>query len=80
MILVGNSCRSPMAESILRDMINKCDKSLDWVVDSAGIANWNVGRSPEPRCLFVLHENGLTSNHIGRQVNTNLSVSGRIFP
>lgn len=63
-VCVGNSCRSPMAESVLRNMVDE----KYWYIDSAAIADWNIGRSPEPRCIKVLGENGLTSNHITRQV------------
>lgn len=58
-----------MAEAVLKDMLHRNEyQHLNWTVDSAGVANWNVGRPPEPRCLQVLNENELTSNHIGRQV------------
>lgn len=63
-VCVGNSCRSPMAESVLKNMVD--DKY--WYVDSAAIADWNIGRSPEPRCIKVLEQNNLHSNHITRQV------------
>jgi low molecular weight phosphotyrosine protein phosphatase len=60
-----------MAESVMKSVIAKSnDHSIDWEVDSAALADWNVGRSPEPRCLAVLKENGLTSEHIGRKVTT----------
>lgn len=59
-----------MAESVLKDLLSKVSgKQLNWYIDSAAIADWNVGLSPEPRCIAVLEENGLTSNHIARQVN-----------
>ncbi|XP_062540189.1 low molecular weight phosphotyrosine protein phosphatase-like [Armigeres subalbatus] len=65
-VCIGNSCRSPMAEAVMRDMVLR--ENLDWTVDSAALADWNVGRQPEPRCLAVLHENGLHSEHVGRQI------------
>ncbi|XP_055544129.1 low molecular weight phosphotyrosine protein phosphatase 1-like [Wyeomyia smithii] len=67
-VCIGNSCRSPMAEAVLKDMVAR--EGLDWVVDSAAIADWNVGYSPEDRCLAVLRENGLDSCHVGRQIRT----------
>ncbi|XP_055618272.1 low molecular weight phosphotyrosine protein phosphatase 1-like [Toxorhynchites rutilus septentrionalis] len=67
-VCIGNSCRSPMAEAVMKDMLAK--ENLDWEVDSAAIASWNVGYPPEPRCLEVLHENGLDSDHIGRQIGS----------
>lgn len=62
-VCIGNSCRSPMAESVLKSIVDE-----RWEVDSAALADWNVGRDPEPRCIKVLAANGLTSYHKTRQV------------
>lgn len=59
MICLGNICRSPMAEAILKSMV-------DWHVDSAALESWNIGRTPEKRCLKVLADNNLTSKHKAR--------------
>lgn len=56
-----------MAESLLRHIAAELGAS-GWHVDSAGIADWNVGRTPEKRALRMLHENGLTSEHVGRVI------------
>lgn len=69
---LGNSCRSPMAECILKNLVNKLNENsvkLECFIDSAAIETWNVGRRPDERCLSVLKENGLNTNHIGRQVS-----------
>lgn len=57
-----------MAESVLKSILTKQEPPLNWHVDSAAIADWNVGLSPEERCIEVLGENGLISDHIARQV------------
>uniref|UniRef100_T1H3C6 acid phosphatase n=1 Tax=Megaselia scalaris TaxID=36166 RepID=T1H3C6_MEGSC len=62
----GNSCRSPMAEAVLKSLA--AQKNLNWKIDSAALREWNVGRSPEPRCIKVLAENNLHTDHIGRQI------------
>nr|AAO01063.1 CG14297-PA [Drosophila willistoni] len=41
--------------------------SLYWEVDSAGLRTWNIGRRPHKRCLRILREHGLRSDHICRQ-------------
>lgn len=56
-----------MAESVLKSLAAR--NNLNWKIDSAALREWNVGRSPEPRCIKVLAENNLTSDHIGRQVS-----------
>ena len=62
----GNTCRSPMAECIMRHLVKEYD--LPWTCDSAGLRSWNVGRRPDERCLKVLDENGMTTTHYGRMV------------
>uniref|UniRef100_A0A1A9V8W2 Phosphotyrosine protein phosphatase I domain-containing protein n=1 Tax=Glossina austeni TaxID=7395 RepID=A0A1A9V8W2_GLOAU len=66
-VCLGNTCRSPMAEAIMRDLCEELE--LSWVIDSAGLRSWNVGRRPDGRCLKVLEENGLSTKHYGRMVN-----------
>ncbi|KAH8257762.1 hypothetical protein KR038_000379, partial [Drosophila bunnanda] len=61
----GNSCSSPMAEAIMQNLMVKT--SIYWEVDSAGLRTWNTGRRPDQRCLRVLREHGLRSDHFCRQ-------------
>ncbi|XP_055385162.1 low molecular weight phosphotyrosine protein phosphatase 1-like isoform X1 [Condylostylus longicornis] len=65
-VCIGNSCRSPMAESVLKNITH--NKDLNWIIDSAALRSWNVGYPPEPRCLQILSEHGLTSDHIARKI------------
>ncbi|MCB0515427.1 MAG: low molecular weight protein-tyrosine-phosphatase [Chitinophagales bacterium] len=47
MVCLGNICRSPMAEGILRQKIK--EKNLAWQVDSCGTGSWHVGQTPDTR-------------------------------
>ncbi len=49
MVCLGNICRSPLAEGILR---SKVDTSLIQV-DSAGTAGYHIGNPPDPRSVAV---------------------------
>ena len=49
MVCLGNICRSPMAEGILRSEITK--RKLTHVVDSAGTGNWHSGEAPDRRAI-----------------------------
>ena len=49
MVCLGNICRSPLAEGILR---SKVDTSLI-EVDSAGTAGYHIGNPPDPRSVAV---------------------------
>lgn len=48
-VCLGNICRSPAAEGIVKKMIE--DEGLDdkVFVDSAGTSNWNEGNAPDER-------------------------------
>lgn len=39
-VCLGNICRSPTAEAVLRA------EAPDWEVDSAGTGNWHIGKPP----------------------------------
>uniref|UniRef100_A0A182Q6B4 Phosphotyrosine protein phosphatase I domain-containing protein n=1 Tax=Anopheles farauti TaxID=69004 RepID=A0A182Q6B4_9DIPT len=68
-VCIGNSCRSPMAESVMKSIAARHNLT-DWQIDSAALREWNVGRLPEPRAITILAENGLTSDHVTRLITT----------
>lgn len=55
MVCLGNICRSPLAEGILRSKINP-EKVL---VESAGTGGWHVGELPDPRSIEVAQDHHL---------------------
>ena len=55
MVCLGNICRSPLAEGILKSKLN----SEKYFVTSAGTANYHTGKSPDPRSIAVAAKNGL---------------------
>ncbi|MDR3680300.1 MAG: low molecular weight phosphotyrosine protein phosphatase [Flavipsychrobacter sp.] len=44
MVCLGNICRSPIAEGLMKDKILK--NKLDWTVDSAGTESYHIGEAP----------------------------------
>ncbi len=48
-ICMGNICRSPTAEAVLRQKVR--ERSLNVVVDSAGTISYHTGSSPDPRSI-----------------------------
>jgi protein-tyrosine phosphatase len=46
---MGNICRSPTAEGVLRKLLSERAPALDLQVDSAGTHDYHVGRPPDPR-------------------------------
>ncbi len=64
MVCLGNICRSPLAEGILKSKVD-----FDNVfVDSAGTGHWHVGNKPDPRSIEIAKNHGIDiSNQRGRQ-------------
>lgn len=56
MVCLGNICRSPVAEGVLRHKIS--ENGLDVVVDSCGTSDYHEGQAPDSRSM----ENALDNN------------------
>jgi protein-tyrosine phosphatase len=48
-VCLGNICRSPTAEAVLRELAAREAPELTLEVDSAGTADYHVGQAPDPR-------------------------------
>ncbi len=67
MVCLGNICRSPVAEGILKDKIK--DKNLNIEVDSAGTSDYHIDQSPDERAVGNCNSHGIDiSNLRGRQL------------
>lgn len=65
MVCLGNICRSPLAEGILK---NKVDSSKVFV-DSAGTGGYHVGNPPDPRSIQIAKRYGIDiSNQVCRKL------------
>ncbi|MBL0357289.1 MAG: low molecular weight phosphotyrosine protein phosphatase [Chitinophagaceae bacterium] len=64
MVCLGNICRSPLAEGILQQKIEKA--GFDWQVDSAGTNGYHVGEGPHYLSQKVALRNGID---ISKQVS-----------
>lgn len=56
-VCLGNICRSPMADGIMRDLVKA--NNLDWEVDSAGTGSWHIGEAPDRRAIRTAARHGL---------------------
>ncbi|WP_370476719.1 low molecular weight protein-tyrosine-phosphatase [Tamlana flava] len=64
MVCLGNICRSPLAEGILRSKLPR----ESFTIDSAGTAAYHIGSSPDRRSVATARQYGLNiSNLRGRQ-------------
>lgn len=66
MVCLGNICRSPLAEGILREKAVK--ENIEIFIDSAGTSNIHIGQHPDKRTVSNALEHGVDiSNLLGRQ-------------
>lgn len=58
-VCLGNICRSPLAEGVLRQRLQ--DAGLDHRIelDSAGTGSWHVGQPPDPRTIANAARHGV---------------------
>ena len=61
MVCLGNICRSPLAEEVMRSKIKKY--GLNAKVDSCGIGGWHVGELPDDRAQRTALKHGLDISH-----------------
>lgn len=57
MVCLGNICRSPMAEGILKHKATEL--GIEIVVDSAGTSDWHKGEQPDKRAMAEMAANGI---------------------
>src|SRR5690554_5058479 len=48
-VCLGNICRSPTAEGVFRRYVEQAGLSDTITIDSAGTADWHIGKAPDPR-------------------------------
>ena len=65
-VCMGNICRSPTAEGVMRRLI--ADEGLDIEVDSAGTGGWHAGEPPDERATIAARRRGVTLEGVARQV------------
>src|ERR1700753_1671894 len=69
-VCLGNICRSPMAEVVLRAQLAAAGLQDQVIVDSAGTCDWHVGQTMTPPARRQLERRGYDgSAHRARQVD-----------
>ncbi len=71
-VCTGNTCRSPMAEYLLRDMAERAGLSAQLEVTSAGLAACDGDPISENAAEVLLERNIDASRHRARRVTTEL--------
>lgn len=56
MVCLGNICRSPTAEAVLRAQVDGAGLTGQITVDSAGTSDWHISEPPDPRTMRAAAE------------------------
>ncbi len=77
MVCLGNICRSPLAEGILKSKVN----GKDVFVDSAGTAAYHVGNLPDERSIEVAkkHQIDITNQSARKFTMKDFDIFDSIF-
>jgi protein-tyrosine phosphatase len=67
-VCLGNICRSPLAEGVLRHLARARGIEGELVIDSAGTGAWHVGEPPDRRAAEVARRHGIELTSRARQV------------
>lgn len=68
-VCMGNICRSPTAEGVFRDKVERAGLSAQFTIDSAGTHAYHVGEAPDLRSQEYARKRGIDLSKQGaRQV------------
>ena len=69
-VCLGNICRSPSAEAILKKLVKEAGLEHKIVVDSAGLLDYHEGELPDPRMRQHASLRGYTLDSRSRPIET----------
>ena len=68
-VCLGNICRSPTAEGVMRHLVEKEALSQRILIDSAGTGDWHIGCAPDERAQHAAGQRGYKLTGLrGRQI------------
>jgi protein-tyrosine phosphatase len=67
-VCLGNICRSPTAEAVMRHLVRDAGLQDAVTIDSAGTGSWHVGSPPDRRSTHAASLRGITLEGAARQV------------
>jgi protein-tyrosine phosphatase len=65
---MGNICRSPTAEGVMRSLVREAGLEDEIEIDSAGTGDWHVGHPPDERATTAARGRGVVLEGAARQV------------
>jgi protein-tyrosine phosphatase len=67
-VCLGNICRSPLAEGVFRDIVEREELGDRFRIDSAGTSDYHIGDAPDRRTVAEARSRGLELDHAARQM------------
>jgi protein-tyrosine phosphatase len=67
-VCMGNICRSPTAEGVMRSVVEEAGLADEIEIDSAGCGPWHVGHPPDRRATAAAARRGITLAGEARQI------------
>jgi protein-tyrosine phosphatase len=67
-VCMGNICRSPTAEGVMRALVREAGLESQVEIDSAGTGSWHIGHSPDTRATEAARRRGIALEGAARQV------------
>jgi len=67
-VCMGNICRSPTAEGVMRHLLREAGLEEEIQIDSAGTGAWHAGSPPDRRATAAARQRGITLEGAARQV------------
>ena len=58
-VCLGNICRSPLAQGVFQDLVNREKINQKIFVSSAGTGNWHIGNLPDERMRQTAQSKGI---------------------
>ena len=68
-VCMGNICRSPTAEGVMRRLVREHGLEGRVVLDSAGTGGWHAGEPPDARATAAAQRRGIVLEGAARQVH-----------
>ncbi|MDE3070970.1 MAG: low molecular weight phosphotyrosine protein phosphatase [Acidobacteriota bacterium] len=67
-VCLGNICRSPTAEGVMRTLAHDAGVAGRVELDSAGTGSWHIGEAPDERAIAAAKRRGIALSGSARQV------------
>jgi low molecular weight protein-tyrosine phosphatase len=67
-VCLGNICRSPLAEAVFRQLVERRGLETRFEIDSAGTSDWHIGERPDERTTREAQRRGVLLTGHARQI------------